>query len=818
MMVKKKLGSRASKSIARKAGVARASKIVAKKAGRAKSIPAFRVAARTLLHLGRELITSDEIAINELIKNSFDAGSSTVTVRLICPVPRELIISLIDTMTTSTQIFKKTLEFCCTSLKESIGRRSIGEKALEGFQETLLQLSRAKDVKHAVSLLETINFVEVADSGCGISEGDILPVFLTVGTDFKVGRLPPTGVDEYLGNKGIGRLAMMRLGDRAHVETWVAGAPSAASVEFDWRVFNDGDRQIGDIPIVVKKVPTPDSPASGTVVRVYSLRSDWLGDSEQAKSLQSFIRRLRSPFASARTFRIRVSINDQVAIAFPPLPEEVRKLADQHLTLEFFPGKVREARDEILTVTIRIAPDDESGDVQSRSAGLVAKSLAGATIEKLKAIGPFKLHILRFNRRVLRSKAKQDWVTVRPELDIWAGGIAIYRDGFRVGFTGSERDGDWLGLDHKALRGGGYVVNRIQVIGALEISHKGNAKLVDLTNREGLVSTPEADLLKSLLLKYAIDPLRSLVEAHDEDVKRKELESLVNDGTSTLNDRLLLAKRDISTLKAGVPQTLRSSVTSLDEHMHFISNQITKFETAIQKASEGREDILELAGVGNMMHGVMHELTRTTAQTRKLMLTLAEDASEETQALLNKLEGEIKAINTRLRQLDPLMPGARQVKRDIDVIALSETILKGYASRFQRHDIEASISVLPTGAKLKVRMVPGFLSLALENLISNSVHWIGQRESQAVTGSIVIEIDARSNVMSVTDNGPGVAFSDRERVFQPGFSLREKGKGYGLYLAREVAEFHGGKLYMDPHGDQDSQLHTFVLELPGASS
>ena len=45
--------------------------------------------------------------------------------------------------------------------------------------------------------------------------------------------------------------------------------------------------------------------------------------------------------------------------------------------------------------------------------------------------------------------------------------------------------------------------------------------------------------------------------------------------------------------------------------------------------------------------------------------------------------------------------------------------------------------------------------------------------------------------------------------------MREKGRGYGLYLAREVAEFHGGRLYLDPESDVDGQLHTFVLELPG---
>ncbi|HCH0556343.1 TPA: HAMP domain-containing histidine kinase [Pseudomonas aeruginosa] len=791
------------------------------RAGRTSTLkgPGFRVAARTLLHLGRELITSDEIAINELLKNSFDAGSPTVKVRLVCPVPSMLLHKIAAQLRKNARPVAQQLDGVIEQLSAAATKRGKGAATTEYFDATISRLRRAKTIEDAVKIVEEVNFVEVVDTGCGISESNLLPVFLTVGTDFKVASQPPANVDEYLGNKGIGRLAMMRLGERAYVETWVAEATRVSAVEFDWRRFNNAALQISDVPVDVRKIPRATDVPSGTIVRIFALRSDWGAESEQIKDLQSFIRRLRSPFSKARRFRISVSLNDLPPIAFPPLPDEVRSLADQYLLLDFYPQKAKETKDEVLTVSLKVAPGDDSADVQTRSAGIVGGSLlegSAISLDELKAIGPFKLHIMRFNRRSVREKTK-DWNSIiRPELDIWSGGIAIYRDGFRVGFTGSERDGDWLGLDHKALRGSGYIVNRIQVVGALEITHKGNPQLIDLTNREGLVTTPEAELLKLLLLKYAISPLRSLVEANDEALKRQELENLVNEGTSTLNDRLTLAKQEVASLKSEIPKSLRATVNSLDEHLHFITTQVTKFETAIEKASEGREDILELAGIGNVMHGVMHELTRTTAQTRKLMLELAQDADEDTQALLNKLEEEIRAINTRLRQLDPLMPGARHAKRDIEIVKLTQTILKGYASRFTRHGIDHEITVTPKDATAKVRMVPGFLSLALENLISNSVYWIGKRKDTSERGLIEIEIDAKSSTITVTDNGPGILPTDRERVFQPGFSLRAKGKGYGLYLAREVAEYHGGRLYLDPAGGDDGQLRTFILELPGA--
>ena len=43
---------------------------------------AFRVAARMILELGAELISSDAVALYELVKNSVDAGSKWVSISI----------------------------------------------------------------------------------------------------------------------------------------------------------------------------------------------------------------------------------------------------------------------------------------------------------------------------------------------------------------------------------------------------------------------------------------------------------------------------------------------------------------------------------------------------------------------------------------------------------------------------------------------------------------------------------------------------------------------------------------------------------------
>jgi signal transduction histidine kinase len=41
-----------------------------------------------------------------------------------------------------------------------------------------------------------------------------------------------------------------------------------------------------------------------------------------------------------------------------------------------------------------------------------------------------------------------------------------------------------------------------------------------------------------------------------------------------------------------------------------------------------------------------------------------------------------------------------------------------------------------------------------------------------------------------------------------------EGKGFGLFIAREVTKYHEGNLYLDISEDTDGRLRTFILELP----
>jgi nitrogen-specific signal transduction histidine kinase len=63
--------------------------------------------------------------------------------------------------------------------------------------------------------------------------------------------------------------------------------------------------------------------------------------------------------------------------------------------------------------------------------------------------------------------------------------------------------------------------------------------------------------------------------------------------------------------------------------------------------------------------------------------------------------------------------------------------------------------------------------------------------------------DAKYLDIAIRDSGPGVATSDRERIFRPFVSGKATGMGLGLAVGRAIAEGHGGALEARPasHGE-----------------
>ena len=107
-----------------------------------------------------------------------------------------------------------------------------------------------------------------------------------------------------------------------------------------------------------------------------------------------------------------------------------------------------------------------------------------------------------------------------------------------------------------------------------------------------------------------------------------------------------------------------------------------------------------------------------------------------------------------------------------------------------------------------VSLVPSLFEWVIENLCKNAV------DAMEGSGNIFITVteDVNFVVVEVRDTGKGIAKSNFENVFKPGFTTKQRGWGLGLSLVRRIVEqYHKGKIFV-----KSSELGvgtTFRIEL-----
>lgn len=793
----------------------------------------FRFAARVLEHLGAELISSDDVAIYELVKNGFDAAvdrskSSQVVVDVyyiasfeILRLLRSSLISGYDSSQKSLfldQVLNplKSLQPSEEASAESgdSGEADEDDAEEQELQRTIDSLTEVLPPKGTVNeysdALLRVNRIVISDQGRGMSANDLDQHFLTIGTSNRreehrrhledcepyEGGYPPAG------EKGIGRLSMMRLGRRAVIRTSCDGERNSHVLTIDWsRFIGDGVTNAQDVDVDLSDEPKAKE-EHGTTIEISDLQSDWpLTKLEEVGS--HFLSKFFDPFRLDKRRRILLRWNGT--------PVSIPRIGDAFLAEapNGMKAKLTARGGGTFGVKCHYWFTTEAGVRKEYDRDYSPFDFGGIVTECVADVGSFEVELFHYNRRRL---AAIPGVASREEfrkwLDEWSGGLKLYRDGVRVMPYGqgearstiTRSSDDWLDLDSKALRGKGFRVNRIQVVGCVRISRPTNPHLVDQANREGLLDN-EASRAFVAVLKELV---RNFVSELDDKVRpvEQDLSELHDSAIHAQDEFEATVQRLIDAAAAGD----RAAVTTAREEVHEALAGIRTVLDETQQALEDRQlnriEVIELAATGVAAEAFAHDLEATLDQA------IADTSSDfaRTNAMTTSIAWmtHLRSVFKSLRvQISIIKPGPAKHRRRRGIVTISRVLSQVqnfYAGRLARHKIGWEVVSHPKGSDLEVYVVEGHLRQILDNLVRNSIYWLKQtreKEPQAPPSTITITVDARSKTLEFADSGVGVAVEDAEWVFGRFHSRRQNGRGLGLYLSRELCEFNGIKLNLD---------------------
>ncbi|MDP1610680.1 MAG: sensor histidine kinase [Sulfuritalea sp.] len=784
---------------------------------------AFKFAARTLLELGKELISSDEVAMNELVKNAVDAGSPSVHCFYNIVLTHHHFQEALDLVKDGSNP-RTVLE----RLRQRLLPTAPEDQRNELLEELGASLRSPQAFVAALqSAYDRFNWIEVRDRGHGMSLAELDDVYLTVGTRSR--RKENVKGAEYLGDKGVGRLSAMRLGNKLSVITTRNGEHNFNCLDIDWNRFgHDIEAEVSTIHIEPTRGEIkPNKTAHGTIIRISGLNGDWTKD-RLNELLTGPIARMLDPFEIGKANELlRFEYNGE-RLLVPNIPEKL--LAAHHAkctaSLRFegnepvFEGildyRLRNASRPVLlrgAEVLSVTQKEISVRGKKGHAAVVRRPIRS---DVLRALGPFDVEIYWYNRLIveaiagLTAKIRE----TRDQIARWAGGPMLYRYGFRV-LPYGDPDDDWLELDKKAFGQRGFKLNRQQVIGRVRVTSP-HVVLSEQTNREGLVDSPATSALKALIQWLVHVELRDLINDADarELLNQREAEKVAHGFLDTQQK----IQASLKELRSVTPNDNQALIDRLDKAVAALASQcassVRKIEMVIDEAADEREKFVHLAGIGLITEFIFHELDRSV--THALNELTAARREHPRSAALRTLEEQLNTLFKRISAFDALTGEKRQAKINFEVGEVVDTVLAGHENQFSRHKIEVRVN---RDAPFRIRAARGMLIQILENLISNSVYWLIQQTDyeSGFAPRIDVEISAKKRFLSVTDNGPGVDPDRKERIFHPFVTSKpaNTGRGLGLYISRELADYHGWKLYMeeDVGAIRPNRLNTFVLEM-----
>jgi len=112
-----------------------------------------------------------------------------------------------------------------------------------------------------------------------------------------------------------------------------------------------------------------------------------------------------------------------------------------------------------------------------------------------------------------------------------------------------------------------------------------------------------------------------------------------------------------------------------------------------------------------------------------------------------------------------------------------------------------------------VRADAGLLRSVVVNLIDNAAEALENSASREIVVSTSAHSDTETVEICVSDTGHGISPEDKDKLFLPHFSTKDRGTGLGLAIAARIIAEHGGSIQVEDNLPIGSR---FLIELPVA--
>lgn len=386
-------------------------------------------------------------------------------------------------------------------------------------------------------------------------------------------------------------------------------------------------------------------------------------------------------------------------------------------------------------------------------------------------------------------------------------GIAIFRDGFRIRPYG-EPENDWLELERQRVQNPSKKLGLSQVSGRVYIADESTSSLVERSSREGLEHGDAFDRLKDLILNAISHLEERRVEFREKAGLSRKVSGDVQRTKSLA--QLKRTRKEIERTPEPYASKLRDAIERDSSDLAISLDEISAYQKLLQSR----------AALGLVVSQVIHEARRLINPMASAARNLTEDSEHLLSTSkagdvarthlphnIKTISDSVRSLSNLIKRLDPLS-GRKRGKpvrfNAHEVISTSLGLMREeVASRGIRVRSSLDTQLWSLGYRED-------LQSAILNIFENAIHWSragGNLQPEIAIAAMILGDDV---VIDISNNGPLIDPAYSSRLFDAGFSLKSDGTGLGLAIAREAARASRGEITQL----EDREETTFRITFP----
>lgn len=671
--------------------------------------------------------------------------------------------------------------------------RRLGEELIPHVDQGIIELVRnawdADAIECCVELIEADEpggTLRVADTGVGMTKEDIRNGWLVLGRSGKEARKPTDLGRLPVGDKGLGRLAALRMGSVATLRTRPKLQPGREySLVLDWARYDAADL-VESVGLAIVESATSETP--GTTIEVANLGIR-LGQREVQRLARSLLL-LADPFDDSTGFHPRL-----IAPAFDKIAKRVRDAyfdeAEYRLQAEI---------DEKGRASAQVF--DRTGRVRWTAAHENLSKGPGKSAPPYKT-SPSTFHLWMFN---VAPQSFSPGVSVQEVRD-WleaVGGVHLYHRQLRVHPYGDPGH-DWLDMNLARARSPELRPSTNTSIGRIVVPDPAE-QLNQKTDRTGFIENEAFSDLK----RFATDALDWMAnERLSEREKRRAKERV--DAPKIVSEAQARLEQAIKQLPAETRPAVQRAVRGLESARE-------------GEARTLREDLQlyrTLGTVGTTAAVFAHESAKPVTQIEKMARTIETRAKKELGERYAALLGNpVELVMRSARALRtfaafPLRFLAREKRRTarVDVHAAVSDVVELFEPFLTDARISTRLELVDETPL--VRGSVAAIEAILANLLTNAINALDAEDAATGARDIVIRTELSGEgrlLLRVLDTGPGITRLSIDDIWLPGRTTRVGGTGLGLTIVRDTVTDLGGRVHVVARGDLGGA--EFIVELP----